>query len=54
MTYIPEIQTLADVPRHHAKTRPDAVALIDGDRITTYRTFDERCSRVANGLRRWA
>jgi acyl-CoA synthetase (AMP-forming)/AMP-acid ligase II len=50
MTYIPEIQTLADVPRHHAKTRPDAVALIDGDRITTYRTFDERCSRVANGL----
>jgi len=50
MTYIPEIETLADVPRHHAKTRPDAVALIDGERVTTYRTFDERCSRVANGL----
>jgi acyl-CoA synthetase (AMP-forming)/AMP-acid ligase II len=50
MTYMPEIETLADVPRHHAKTRPDAVALIDGDRSTTYKAFDERCSRVANGL----
>ena len=50
MTYIPEIKTLADAPRHHARTRPDAVALIDGDRSTTYKTFDERCSRAANGL----
>ena len=50
MTYIPEIETLADVPRYHAKTRPDAVALIDGSRSTTYKAFDERCSRVANGL----
>ncbi len=51
MTYIPEILTLADVPRHHAKVRPDAVALIDGSRNSTYRTFDARCSRVANGLK---
>ena len=51
MTYIPEILTLADVPRHHAKVRPHAVALIDGSRNSTYRTFDARCSRVANGLK---
>ncbi len=51
MTYMPEIETLADVPRFHARTRPDAVALIDGSHTTTYKTFHERTSRVANGLR---
>ncbi len=50
MTYIPEIQTMADVPRRHARERPDDVALVDGVRVTTYRAFDKRCSRLANGL----
>ncbi len=50
MTYIPEIETLGDVPRHHARIRPNSVALIDGERITTYAEFDTHCSRVANGL----
>ncbi len=50
MTYIPEIETLADVPRHHARTRPDSVAMVDGGRVTTYGAWDERVSRVANGL----
>jgi long-chain acyl-CoA synthetase len=50
VTYIPEIETLADVPRHHARVRPNSVAMVDGDRITTYREWDKRTSRVANGL----
>jgi long-chain acyl-CoA synthetase len=50
MTYIPEIATMADVPRYHARVRPDSVAMMDGGRITTYGAWDERCSRVANGL----
>ncbi|HEY1836696.1 MAG TPA: fatty acid--CoA ligase [Rhizomicrobium sp.] len=50
MTYVPEIKTLADVPRHHARVRPDSVAMIDRGRITTYGAWDTRCSRVGNGL----
>jgi long-chain acyl-CoA synthetase len=50
VTYIPEIKTLADVPRHHARTRPDSVAMVDGERVTTYAMFNERTARVANGL----
>jgi long-chain acyl-CoA synthetase len=50
VTYIPEIKTMADVPRHHARTRPDAIAMVDGERVSTYRRFNERTARVANGL----
>jgi long-chain acyl-CoA synthetase len=50
VTYIPEIESLGDVPRYHARVRPQTVALIDGERATTYEQFDKRCSRVANGL----
>ncbi|MBI1330235.1 MAG: long-chain-fatty-acid--CoA ligase [Alphaproteobacteria bacterium] len=38
------------MPRYHAANRPDSVAVVDGDRVTTYGAWDERCSRVANGL----
>lgn len=48
--YNPEIRTLADVPRHHARVRPDAPAMTFGDRVTTYAEWNKRCSRVANGL----
>ncbi len=48
--YNPEIQTLADVPRHHARVRPDAAAMTFGERITTYAEWNKRCSQVANGL----
>jgi long-chain acyl-CoA synthetase len=48
--YIPEIRTLADVPRYHARIRPDAAAMTFGDRVTTYAEWNKRCSRVANGL----
>jgi len=50
MTYIPEIVTLADIPRHHARTRPGAVATIHADRVTTFEALHLRSSRVANGL----
>src|SRR6202012_1073927 len=42
---------MADVPRHHARTRPDSVAMVDGERVTTYRMFNERTARVADGLK---
>jgi len=50
VTYIPEIETMADVPRYHARVRPQSIALIDGDRVSTYARFQERTARVANGL----
>lgn len=50
MTYIPEIRTLADAPRFHAKHRPQAVAMMYAGRNTSYVEWDKRCSQVANGL----
>ncbi len=50
MTYVPEIRTLADAPRFHGKTRPDAIALMYEGRVTNYRDFDKLTTQVANGL----
>ncbi|HEY1709519.1 MAG TPA: fatty acid--CoA ligase [Rhizomicrobium sp.] len=50
MTFIPEIETLADVPRHHARIRPQSIAMVDGERVSTYERFQARTARVANGL----
>ncbi len=47
MDEIADIATLADVPRHHAKARPDATALQFEDRATTYGEFDRRTNQVA-------
>jgi fatty-acyl-CoA synthase len=44
------IRALADIVRHQAAARPDAVALIFEDRATTYAALDHRASQVANGL----
>ena len=44
------LKSVADIPRIHAKERPDAVALDFNDRITTYAQLDERTNRVAQGL----
>jgi len=51
MAYIPEIVTLADIPRYQARVRPDAVAMIFENRATTYAALHERSSRAANGLK---
>lgn len=50
MALFPEIRTLGDVPRFHARTRGKDTALIFGERQTTYDSWYERCSRVARGL----
>lgn len=50
MTFIPEIETMADVPRYHARVRPKAIALIDGGRVSDYAHFQERTAKVANAL----
>jgi long-chain acyl-CoA synthetase len=41
---------VADVVRHWAAERPDAVALRHGERALTYRELDERSNRLAQGL----
>jgi acyl-CoA synthetase (AMP-forming)/AMP-acid ligase II len=50
MAYVPEIVTLADLSRYHARVRPDATAAIHANRMTSYAELDRRSSRVANGL----
>jgi long-chain acyl-CoA synthetase len=42
---------VADVVRHWAAQRPDAVALRHGAHTVTYRALDERSSRLARALR---
>src|SRR5690349_24835031 len=42
--------TLGDVVREHRRSRPDVVALVDGDRRVPYPEFDERTNRLANAL----
>ena len=41
---------LGDIVRRHAAERPDAAAIVQVGRITTYRALDRAASRVANGL----
>jgi acyl-CoA synthetase (AMP-forming)/AMP-acid ligase II len=50
IAYRPEIVTLADIPRHHARVRPRAIATLHADRATTFESLHGRSSRVANGL----
>lgn len=44
------IRVLADIPRWHARARPDATALVFGDRTTTWSALDGASNRVARGL----
>ncbi len=44
------MQTLADIPRHHASERPQSVALVFEDRETTYAELDRQSNRIANAL----
>ncbi|MGB8381957.1 MAG: AMP-binding protein, partial [Dermatophilaceae bacterium] len=39
-------------PARRTRTAPDAVALLDRGRTTTYRELHDRCTRLAHGLRR--
>lgn len=43
-----EITTLGDIPRHFARTTPDAPAIIDANGPTTFAELDAASNRVAN------
>ena len=45
-----DIVTIGDVTRHHARIRPDRVAIHFEGQRTTYGQLDRRANRVANGL----
>jgi acyl-CoA synthetase (AMP-forming)/AMP-acid ligase II len=45
-----DIVTVADVTRHHAKVRPDGVAIYFEGQPTTFGELDRRANRAANGL----
>ena len=47
---IPDVR-VADVIRRHAESRPEAVALRDGERELRYGELDERSNRLAQALR---
>lgn len=42
--------TLGDVPRHHAKTRGEQIALSFEGRLTTYADLDRHTNQIANAL----
>src|SRR5713101_8148956 len=50
MVLFPEIQTLADLTRFHARQHVENIALWFRGRETTYGDLDVRASRIANGL----
>ena len=47
---LPDLDCTADVVRHHARVRPDAVALVFQDEPITYSELDALSSRCANAL----
>lgn len=47
----PDIATVADIARVFGAERPDAVALIAGERTATFAELDARSNRVAQALR---
>src|SRR5258706_12602909 len=50
MWVFPEIRTLGDIPRYHARRRPDAPAVVSGGRTTSFSALDRESNAVANAL----
>lgn len=50
MAYIPEIETLADIPRFHMRVHPNSPAVDYEGTTITYSEWGGRCMRVGNGL----
>ncbi|WP_101947768.1 long-chain-fatty-acid--CoA ligase [Mycobacterium sp. 3519A] len=46
----PTVTTIADIVRVHARTRPDAVALVVGDRSITFAELDARSNKAAQAF----
>src|ERR1700759_3472093 len=47
---MPEFPTLPELLRHHARIRPDAIALSFEGRSTSYADLDRHTDQIANGL----
>ena len=47
---VADIQTVGDITRHHAKTRPNRVAIHFEGQSITFAELDRRANQVANGL----
>ncbi|KUH87945.1 MULTISPECIES: long-chain-fatty-acid--CoA ligase [unclassified Mycobacterium] len=47
----PDVATVADIARVYGAERPDAVALVAGDRTLTFADLDERSNRAAQAFR---
>lgn len=45
-----QIRALADITRAQRRARPDQIAIVFGDRQTSFAQLDRRASQVANGL----
>ncbi len=50
MPYFPEIITIGDISRFHAKHNPQRIALVCGERETSYQQLDALTNQVANAL----
>src|ERR1044072_5201090 len=48
---MPEISTIADIVRVQARRRPDAAALVVGERTISFRELDARSSQAAQAFR---
>ena len=44
------VQTIADIIRRRARATPDAIAIQEPGRLTTFRELDDRSNQVASGL----
>ena len=49
---IPPFVSLSDLIRGHARERPDALALSDGQQSLTYAALDAQMDRIAASLQR--
>lgn len=45
-----DIKALGDIPRHHARTSPDKIAITDASVSITFKSLDEISNRIANGV----
>ncbi len=50
MFYFDDMQSMADIPRLHARVRPEITAQVFEGRATTYGEFDRHTNQVAQGL----
>ena len=50
MPYYEDIVFLSDIPRYHATHNPDQTAFVYEDKETSYKDFNIRTEKVANGL----